>query len=150
MVFNAYQDLGIDKANSLNRAAIQSLAPIEMQRTKKVLGVVKEKFDTFDELKDFMLEALELIMPHSIFEKASFSAPSRDLLHWEWASGECFAYKGMKQVGILDGYRCGIIYRIECWLKELGIKYSINPEIDKCIMHEKGACSGDIRIFLGS
>jgi hypothetical protein len=148
--YHTYQNLGIEQANSLNRAAIQSLAPIEMHRTKKVLGIGKEKFDTFDELKDFMFEALELILPCSVFEKISFSAPSRDLLHWEWESGECFAYKGMKQIGIIDEYRCGVIYRIGCWLKALDIQHSIDPEIDKCIMHEKGACSGDIMVFLES
>jgi hypothetical protein len=148
--YHTYQDLGIEKANALNRSAIQSIAPIEMHRTKKVLGISKEKFDTFDELKDFMLEALELILPHSVFEKFTLSAPSRDLLHWKWESGECFAYKGMKQIGIIDEYHCGVMYRIECWLTALGIKYKIDPEIDTCIMHEMGACSGDIRIFLGS
>jgi hypothetical protein len=148
--YHTYQECGIERANSLNRAAIQSLAPIEMHRTKKVLGIDKEKFDTFDELKDFMLEALELIMPRSVFEKASFSAPSSDVLHWEWEMGECFAYKGMKQIGIIDEYRCGVMYRIGCWLTALGVKYSIDPEVDTCLMHEKGGCSGDIRIFLGS
>ncbi len=146
--YHTYQELGIEKANSLNKAAIKSLAPIEMHRTKKVLGIDKEKFDTFDELKDFMLEALELIMPHSVFEKMSFSAPLRDLLHWEWESGECFAYKGMKQIGLIDEYSCGVMYRIECWLEALGIKHDINPKIGGCIMHERGGCLGDIRVSL--
>jgi hypothetical protein len=53
----------------------------------------------------------------------------------------------MKQIGIIDGYRCGVMYRIECWLEALGIKYSINPKIDKCMMRETGACLGDIRVI---
>jgi len=73
----------------------------------------------------------------------------KNLLHWEWEKRGCFAFKGMKQIGIIDGYRCGVIYRIECWLEALGIKYSIDPKIDKCIMHEKGACSGDLRVAIG-
>jgi hypothetical protein len=96
-----------------------------------------------------MLEALEMTLPNSVFEGFRFRASSKDLLHWEWESGGCFAYKGMKQIGIIDGYRCGVIYRIECWLEALGIKYSIAPKIDKCMMHEKGACLGDIRVILG-
>ena len=95
-----------------------------------------------------MLEALRLILPNSVFEGFRFQASSKDFLHWEWESGECFAYKGMNQIGIIDGYRCGVMYRIECWLEALGIKYSIDPKIDKCMMHEKGACSGNIRIIL--
>ena len=54
----------------------------------------------------------------------------------------------MKQIGVLDEYICGVMYRIECWLEALGIRYEINPRIDKCIMHEKGACLGDIKVFL--
>ena len=147
--YHTYQELGIEEANKLNKAAIRSLAPIEIKRVKQALGIDGEKIGTFEELKDFMVEALEVILPHSVFENFRFRASSRDLLNWEWESGECFAYKGMKQIGIIDGYRCGVIYRIECWLEALGIKYSIDPKIDKCMMHEKGACLGDIKVILG-
>ena len=147
--YHTYQELGIEKANKLNKAAIRSLAPIEIKRIKKALGIGGEKIGTFEELKDFMIEALEVILPNSVFKKFRFRASSKDLLHWEWESGECFAYKGMKQIGIIDGYRCGVMYRIECWLEALGIKYSIDPKIDKCMMHEKGACLGDIKVILG-
>ncbi len=145
--YHTYQELGIEKANTLNKAAIKSLAPIEIERIKKVLGIGGEKIGTFEELKDFMLEALEMILPNSVFEKFRFRASSKDFLKWEWESGECFAFKGMKQIGIIDGYRCGVMYRIECWLEALGIKYSINPKIDKCMMRETGACLGDIRVI---
>ena len=147
--YHTYQELGVEKANKLNKAAIRSLAPIEIKRVKKALGIGGEKIGTFEELKDFMLEALEVILPNSVFDKFRFRAASKDLLHWEWESGECFAYKGMKQIGIIDGYRCGVMYRIECWLEALGIKYSIDPKIDMCMMHEKGACLGDIKVILG-
>ena len=146
--YNAYRQLGIERANILNKAAIQSLAPIEMKRAIKLLGSRDEKIVSFEVLKDFLFEALELILPRSVFEKFHISTTSGDLLHWEWETGECFAYKGMKQVGIIDDYRCGVMYRIECWLEALGIRYSIDPEIDRCIMHEKGACSGEIRVML--
>jgi hypothetical protein len=145
--YHTYQELGIEKANTLNKAAIKSLAPIEIERIKKVLGIGGEKIGTFEELKDFMLEALEMILPDSVFEKFRFRASSKDSLQWEWESGECFAFKGMKQIGIIDGYRCGVMYRIECWLEALGIKYSINPKIDKCMMRETGACLGEIRVI---
>jgi hypothetical protein len=148
--YHTYQELGVEKANKLNKAAIRSLAPIEIKRVKKALGIGGEEIGTFEELKDFMLEALEMILPNSVFERFRFRASSKNLLHWEWESGECFAYKGMKQIEIIDGYRCGVMYRIECWLEALEIKYSIDPKIDKCIMHEKGACFGDIRVIFGN
>jgi hypothetical protein len=147
--YHTYQEFGIEKANKLNKAAIRSLAPIEIKRVKKALGIGGEKIGTFEALKDFMFKALEMTLPDSVFERFRFLASSKDLLHWEWENGQCFAYKGMKQIGIIDEYRCGVMYRIECWLDALGIKYNIDPKIDKCIMHEKGACLGDIRVILG-
>ena len=146
--YHTYQEFGIEKANKLNKAAIRSLASIEIKRLKKTLGIGGEKIGTFEEFKDFMLAAIEMTLPNSVFERFRLRASSKNLLHWEWEKGGCFAYKGMKQMGIIDEYSCGVIYRIECWLQALGIKYSIDPKIDKCMMHEKGACSGDIRIFL--
>jgi hypothetical protein len=145
--YHTCQEVGIERANALNKAAIKSLAPIEVQRAKRVLGIDK-KFDSFEELMGFMLAALELTLPDSIFNKGHFSSPSRGLIHWEWESGQCFAYKGMKQIGVIDRYQCGVMFRIECWLEALGIKYSMRPQINGCLMHEKGICEGEFQVFL--
>jgi hypothetical protein len=146
--YHTCKEFGIERANALNKAAIKSLAPIEIERTKRVLGVDKEKFDTFDKIMDFMLAALELTLPDSVFKKINFSSPSRGLIRWDWESGQCFAYKGMKQIGAIDGYRCGVLYRIECWLEALGVTCSMHPKVDGCLMYENGACEGEIRVFL--
>ena len=145
--YHTYQEFGIERANALNKAAIKSLAPIEIERVKRVLGLNKGSVDNFDELMDFMLASLELTLPDSVFKKFSFSSPSRDLIHWDWEHGQCFAYKGMKQIGAIDGYHCGVMYRIECWLEALGIRYSMHTRIEGCLMHEKDICQGDIRVF---
>ena len=60
----------------------------------------------------------------------------------------CFAYKGMQVMGIIDEYRCGVMYRIECWLEALGFDFSMHPRPDKCIMHATGRCTGDIIVTL--
>ena len=41
----------------------------------------------------------------------------------------------------------GRLHRIKCWLEELEIEYRFSPEIDKCIMHFNGNCSGNIKLF---
>jgi hypothetical protein len=43
---------------------------------------------------------------------------------------------------------CPTRHIIECWLDALGIKYDIYPKIDKCVMHKKGSCYGDIKVIL--
>ncbi len=146
--YHACREIGHEKANALNKAAIKSMAPIEMARAKRMLGIDKEKFAAFDEFAAFMLDALELILPASVFEKSRFTTPSQDEIHWLWERDQCFAYKGMKLIGAIDQYQCGVMYRIECWLEALGIRYSMHPRIDGCLMHEKGACEGRIRVFL--
>jgi len=145
--YHACQAFGIEKANTLNKAAIKSLAPIEIERAKRVLGIDKESIDNFDELMDFMIAVLELTLPDSVFKKFHLSSPSKDLIHWNWESGQCFAYKGMKQIGMIDGYRCGVMYRIECWLEALRIKYLMRTRIEGCLMNEKGICEGEIQVF---
>jgi hypothetical protein len=146
--YHAWRELGIEQANALNRAAIKSLAPIEIERAKRVLGIGKESLVAFDKLLDFMLSALELTLPDSVSGKMRFCSPSENIIRWNWENGQCFAYKGMKQIGAIDGYRCGVIYRIECWLEALGIHCSIRPEIDGCLMHENGMCEGEIQVFI--
>jgi len=146
--YHASRAFGVDHANTLNRAAIRSLAPIEINRVKNILGVGEGRFEDFESLRDFLSNAFELTLPGSVFEKFRFGESSKNTLHWEWEEGECFAFKGMTQIGIVDDYRCGVIYRIECWLDALGVEFSIDPKIEGCIMHTAGACSGDIRVHL--
>ena len=54
----------------------------------------------------------------------------------------------MKQIGAIEGYRCGVMYRIECWFEALGVRYSMQPVIEGCLMHDKGICEGQIEVFL--
>ena len=146
--YHTCRAFGIERTNALNKAAIKSLAPIEIERAKRVLGMDKESVDNFDELMGFLLATLELTLPDSVFKKFHFCSPSRDLIHWDWESGQCFAYKGMKQIGMIAGYHYGVIYRIECWLEALGVRYLMQTRIEGCLMNEKGICEGEIQVFL--
>ena len=146
--YHTSRELGMERANALNRAAIRSLAPIEVKRTKDVLGVHKDRFDLFEDLAAFLQEALELTLPASVFRNAHFSPQSGSCIKWDWEEGQCFAYKGMKLMGNIDTYHCGVMYRIECWLECLGVSYSIHPKITGCLMHETGRCEGQIQVSL--
>ena len=52
--YHTYRELGIEEANALNRKAIQSLAPIEIHRAKKILGIEND-IDTIEELINFIV-----------------------------------------------------------------------------------------------
>jgi hypothetical protein len=145
--YHTYLDSGMEKANRINQEAIRSLAAVEMARARKVLRAEDEDLRTFEGLRLFMSDALEMILPKSVLTRADFTFAPPDVFHWEWEEGECFAYKSMKQLGAIDEYACGVMFRIECWLESLGIPYKMEPAIEKCIMHETGRCSGDFTLY---
>lgn len=148
--YTVYKEFGVDVANRLNKEAIKSNAYIEVERAKRVFGIENKKFDSFEELTAFLQNVLELTLPYSIFSKGHFNIPSKNIIHWEWENKECFAYKGMERLGIVDQYKCGVIYRIECWFNLLGIEYTLNPKIENCLMAEKGSCSGDFVFYFNT
>ena len=138
--YECIQELGADKTNKINKAAIQALAEIEVKRIRAFLGAEGKQLDTFDRFKDFIANVSEFFIPE--FMNASMNFPEDNILQWEFTPETCFAYKSMKSMGVIDDYECGVIYRVQCWLKNLGISYDIIPPVTKCLIHENGMCSG--------
>jgi len=62
--------------------------------------------------------------------------------------GKCWmTHEGIKKLGAIDKYKCGVLYRIKCWLDALEIKNRFDPRIDKCNMYFNGNCAGEIYLF---
>jgi len=137
---NTYLRFGIDKANKLNKGAIRTLAIFEINRVKKRSKLGDKKISNFEELKAFVNDAFSVLKGD--FMEFTYSFPGNNSIHWEMR--KCFAYEGMKKLGVQKEYECGVIYRISCWLKELGIKHKIKPKIKKCLLNFQEKCSGDI------
>jgi len=142
--YHCYQEAGIERANRSNKAAIRSLAPIEVSRLRAYLGLDKEPIKTFESFKTFFMGASELFMPD--FMNAIMSFPRDNVMHWEFKPKACFAYKGMKRIGLIDQYECGVIYRVGCWIESLGIPYDVTPEVKRCRMLDYPGCSGDFTL----
>jgi len=141
--YTVYKEFGIEKANELNKAAIKSMVPLEVQRLTQILGIQKTDLKSVENVRDFLLCGMELILPASVFSKLHFSISPGNVIHWEWEKNECFAYKGMHRMGVIDRYECGVMYRIECWLESLGLRFVATPRPIKCPMHAKGCCAGN-------
>lgn len=144
--YHCLQEFGIARANALNRAAIRSLAPIETRRIKRALGLENEKIETFEAFKYFFKGAADLLIANFMNIRVSF--PDKNILHWEFEPGKCFAYKGMQTMGVIADYQCGVIYRVECWINSLAIKYRIEPQFKKCPMMVDERCSGEFHLYL--
>ncbi len=139
--YNCLQACGIEKTNKINKAAVSAMAAIEIKRVQKAVGV--EKLNTFDEFKRFFEIAMKIATGE--FMKYTYSSPAHNIIHGEWKS--CFAYEGVKGLGVIDQYECGIMLRIETWLDTLGIRYEVEPKVTGCMMHTDGKCFRDYRFF---
>ena len=143
--YHTMQAFGIQEANRLNKAAIAMLAPLEIGRMKKVFGFEKEKIETFVELKEFFTRAAALFVPD--FMNATFSFPRPNALRWEFMPKRCFAYRGISRIGAIEGYECGVIFRVLCWLDALGVSYRAEAPV-RCRMIDNEVCADEIEIDL--
>jgi len=140
---HSMNEIGIEATNRVNRRAVRSMAVIEIKRLKKLLGV--SSIETFDDLVDFFVRAFETV--RGDFMESIYSFPAHNLIHGEWKPGKCFAYEGIKKIGAIDQYECGIFERIEGWFDGMGIEYSVEPKVTGCMMHTEGRCYRDYRFY---
>ena len=139
--YHCLQECGIEVTNKINKAAVRSMAMVEGKRLKKVLGI--EKIEDFEELKYFIEGAYGIVKAD--FINFVYSFPSENTAHVEMQ--ECFAYDGIKKMGVIDQYQCGIFSRMEGWFDGLGIKYSVTPQVEGCMMHTDGECFRDCSFY---
>jgi hypothetical protein len=139
--YNCLQECGIEKTNKINRAAVKAMAAVEIKRSQKALGVGKP--ETFEDLTTLFDTAMTISTGD--FMKYTYNWPQKNLIHAEWQS--CFAYEGIKALGVIERYECGIMDRIESWLDTLGLKYKVEPKVTGCMMHTDGKCYREYRFF---
>jgi Family of unknown function (DUF6125) len=135
------REFGIEKTNKINRAAASAMSAIEIKRIKKAVGA--GSLETWAEFKRFFDMAMGIATGK--FMNYTYIIPIKNMMHGEWKS--CFAYEGVKALGLIDHYECGIMLRIETWLDTLGIKYEVEPQVTGCMMHTDGKCYRDYRFF---
>lgn len=139
--YSCMQEFGIEAANRLNKSAIKALAPLELRRVTKATGVKGENIRSMEEVRQ-VIDA----MFHTIkgeFMDFVFDFPQENALRW--TMNRCFALEGMKMIGAVEEYECGVLYRVFCWLDSLGLEYEVEPRLERCLMRETGACSGFVR-----
>jgi len=139
--YHSLQECGIEKTNRINKAAIRDMSAIEIKRIQKAVGTAN--LDTWDEFKRFFEIAMEIATGK--FMNYRYSLPAQNKMHGEWES--CFVYEGIKALGVIDRYECGIMLRIDTWLDTLGIKYEVEPKVTGCMMNTDGKCFRDYRFF---
>ncbi len=137
--YNCLQECGMEATNKINRQAVRMMSMIEARRITKAMGM--DKVLTFNDLVKVFEEGADLIKAR--FMDFHLVYPEKNILTWEMPS--CFAYDGIKKIGAIDAYECGIIERLLGWLDALGVSYELSPAGRKCMMHEKGSCRWEFR-----
>jgi hypothetical protein len=134
---------GIEETNRLNKAAIRSLAAIELRRARELFGLDEDTIETFEGLKEVIHAAFSV--SKGDFMRFTYSFPEKNVLRWKWPGRDCFAYQGMQRLGVIDRYECGVLFRVLCWIESAGVKYTLAADMNGCLMHTKGECSGEVR-----
>ncbi|MHA2366814.1 MAG: DUF6125 family protein [Candidatus Hodarchaeales archaeon] len=137
------QNIGIEKTNKINKAAVRSMSLIEIKRIKKILQI--DTIESFEQFRKFLITAFEVIKGD--FMKFKMSFPKTNAIHAEMR--DCFAYQGVKRIGAIANYECGIFERIEGWFDGLGIKYNVVPDLNGCLMHQRQECIRDYTVSMG-
>ena len=132
--YHCVQECGIDKTNKINRSAVRSMAKIEIKRLKKALDI--EKIESFEEFKDFFKNVFSIVKAE--FMDFDYEFPYKNVLIF--TMNKCFAYDGIKRMGYIEKYNCGIFERLKGWFDELNVRYDITPQINGCLMREKNLC----------
>lgn len=136
---NAVDMVGIATANRLNRAAVRDMAPIEVRRVLKAIGM--ECVTCFEELQTFLGGAMSLLGGDFMEFRWEWRLPDTLIARVD----ECFAYKGIKRIGVIESYECGIFDRIYAWFAALGVGCSVVPDVEHCTMHRDGSCVRELR-----
>lgn len=139
--YHCLQECGIEKTNKINREAVKALAAVEIGRLKKAVGL--DGLSTFGAFWDFFQVAMATFTGD--FMKYSIESKGMNRISAVWQ--RCFAYEGIKAMGVIDRYECGIMARVESWFDALGIKYEVDPKVTGCMMHTQGRCYRDYTFF---
>jgi len=131
---HSVEEMGVESADRVNGRAVRSMARVEAKRLMRLLGL--PRVIDFDGFRDFVDQAWPVIGAKWMGFSHAFPAAGvmRCQMH------DCFAHQGLKRLGVIEQYHCGIFQRVEGWMEELGVGFAVTPRVTGCMMHEQGHC----------
>lgn len=142
--YHCSNEIGMERTNKINRAAVRDMALFEAKRLKNLLGYQDRIPQTYEESQTLLEQMFGII--NAPFMKGTLTfIPEESKVRMTWET--CFAHLGMSRVGVIESYECGIFERIDSWLKALEIKWEVCPQVTGCMMHTDGECYRDYTLF---
>lgn len=125
---------GMAEASPMNLRVCRKLGRIEFKRLMKVVEASPPKdFEAYRELFEL---GKEVFVPEFVTIQIDYPGKSLQRFH----VSECFAHKGMKKLGLLPEYECGIFERIEGWFDAMGLRYTRTPDLSRCLKFKDEEC----------
>lgn len=131
---HSINEVGGEVANRLNRKAVGGMARVEAKRLARLAGI--EKVRSLATLRYFMDQAYKVVGADWMGLSYSFHPPGRMRVNMD----HCFSFKGVARLGAIEHYDCGVFTRIESWLSELGLEFTVEPKVSKCTESREGRC----------
>lgn len=135
------QRFGAAAANELNRQVCNAIGRVDARRLARALGI--SEIETMEQYLRFFNDAYSLYRPSGI--DMTIEA-DRNVQRFDVT--RCFAYQGIIKAGLAPVYECGIFERLLGWLDEMGLRYSLEPPIGRCLMVLGQPCRRTITLDL--
>ena len=135
------EEFGPEAANELNMRTCRSIGRTDWFRLVNALGI--DKVESLEHFIEVFKAAWQLYSPPHI----DVNITVRDNRITAQVK-KCFAYEGVKSVGMEKIYDCGIFERIRSWIDAAGVKYELKPPIGKCLKAQGKECRRTIVLHI--
>jgi hypothetical protein len=125
---------GMAEASPMNLRVCRKLGQIEFGRLMKMVGAPPPK--DIEEYQELFEIGKQVFFPDFISVQIDYPSDDSQVFHFL----DCFAYRGMKKLGLLPDYECGIFERIEGWFDAMGLKYTRTPDLSRCLKFKGKEC----------
>jgi hypothetical protein len=128
------RNFGMGAASPMNLRVCRQLGRIEFTRFMKAVGATAPR--GFENYRNLFEAGGRIFVPEFITFEFEYREPNTQIFR----VGDCFAHKGMEKSGVLSEYECGIFVRIEGWFDAMGLKYSRDQDLSRCLKYKGLEC----------
>jgi hypothetical protein len=126
--------LGMAEASPMNLRVCRKLGRIEFKRLMNAADALPPK--NFTASRELFELGKGVFVPEFIDIQIDYQGNSVQVFR----ISECFAYNGMKKLGLLSDYECGIFERIEGWFDAMGLRYTRTPDLRRGLKFKGEEC----------
>ena len=130
---------GMIEASPMNLRVCRKLGQIEFRRFRKMLGTPIP--GSMPEYQALFALGRRVFVPE--FMSFDIDYPAENLQRFRVR--DCFAHRGMEKAGLLQDYECGIFERISGWLDAMELKYTLAPDLSRCLKLKGQKCEVTIQ-----